>query len=261
MPAAPRRQRERVRADLVGHVAVGRDPIAADDHRADLSAGDQPGGGGVDDQLVTGSRAARARTSSAARPGAAAGSRWRSPSRGGPRSAELGDHGERRAAAGRGERAGVAVGEDHAARPRAGRRRAPRSPRWPPPPRPGSRGPRPSAAAAGSAPRVATAASTRSTAWARLTAVGRASAGAVTGALERRRIPRQLERDPVRGGDADQRRAADRQPADRAGDVLGAAQLELVLARRERGLVERAQRARRRSAARPGVRLEPVLDR
>jgi hypothetical protein len=60
--------------------------------------------------------------------------------------------------------------------------------------------------------------------------------------FERRWISRQLERDPVRGRHPDQRRASDREPPDRLGDLGGRSQLELVLALRQRCLVQRAQR-------------------
>jgi hypothetical protein len=56
------------------------------------------------------------------------------------------------------------------------------------------------------------------------------------------RVARQLERDPVSGGDPDQRGAADRQAADGLGYVLGAAELELLLTPGQSPLVERPQR-------------------
>ena len=51
-PGRARGEREAVRADLVGHVAVGGDAVAADDHGVELAAGDQPRRGGVDRELV-----------------------------------------------------------------------------------------------------------------------------------------------------------------------------------------------------------------
>ena len=60
--------------------------------------------------------------------------------------------------------------------------------------------------------------------------------------LERRRIMRQLERDPIGGGDPDQGRAADRQAPDRVGDLRRRSQLELALVLRKRGLIECAER-------------------
>ena len=47
-----RGEREAVRADLVGDIAVGGHAVAADDHGVDRAARDQPGSGAVDDQLV-----------------------------------------------------------------------------------------------------------------------------------------------------------------------------------------------------------------
>ena len=44
--------RERVRADLVGDVAVGGDPIGTDHHRVDGARGEQRPGGGVDEHPV-----------------------------------------------------------------------------------------------------------------------------------------------------------------------------------------------------------------
>ena len=49
----------------------------------------------------------------------------------------------------------------------------------------------------------------------------------------------QLDRDPVGRRRPDQGRAADGQPADRGGYLTGGAQLELVLAPRQLGLVDR----------------------
>ena len=86
-PRRAGRQREPVRADLVGHVAVGGDPVEAGDHRGDLAARDQPGGGGVDEQLVVEPEPARTPTRSAARPAAAAGPRTRARSPAGGRRA------------------------------------------------------------------------------------------------------------------------------------------------------------------------------
>ena len=51
-PGRVRGQRQAVGADLVGHVAVGRHPVAADDHGVDRAGRDQPGRGRVDHQLV-----------------------------------------------------------------------------------------------------------------------------------------------------------------------------------------------------------------
>ena len=51
-PRGPSGQRQAVGADFVRDVAVGGDPVTADDHGVELAAGDQPSGGGVDRQLV-----------------------------------------------------------------------------------------------------------------------------------------------------------------------------------------------------------------
>ena len=42
--------RHHVGADLVGDVAVGRDPVGADDHQIDATAGEQLAGGAVGQQ-------------------------------------------------------------------------------------------------------------------------------------------------------------------------------------------------------------------
>ena len=186
----------------------------------DLAAADQPGGGGVDEQLVVDARAGalpHGQPRALQQRPRLAGEHGHRPPVG-----QLGDHAEPGAAPGRGERAGVAVGHDRD-RPVgqhglervgavAGERGAgglvlavdlPRRPR-------GRR--RPSGRAAASAAVV-----TRSTAQPRLRAVGRAPASSAGGALERlgRLVARQLHRQPVGGGDADQRRAAHREPLDR----------------------------------------------
>ena len=173
-----------------------------------------------------------------------------------PALGELGDHGERRAAAGRGERARVAVGQDPPARWRADRRRGPRSRRWRPPPRRGCAG------RASSARRRRSPLPGRATGrprapdrrpQARLTAVGRASRRSVAGRVERlaarvRARARGRCRKPRR------RRSAARRGSpgggSRAATSSALAELELALAPRERGLVDRPQRRRRRSAAR-----------
>ena len=51
-PGPRRGQRQRVGADLVGDVAVGRDPVGADDDRVDQPAGDDRRPGAVDDDPV-----------------------------------------------------------------------------------------------------------------------------------------------------------------------------------------------------------------
>ena len=89
------------------------------------------------------------------------------------------------------------------------------------------------------------------------------------GLLERleRGIARELEDDAVGGGDADQRRAADREAADRGGHVLRGPKLEPALLPGERGLVDRPQRGAveaERDDARgrgPGRGHQPMLSR
>ena len=70
-----RGQRQRVRADLVGDVAVGGHAVAADDHGVDLAAGDQPGRGASRRRARARPRPGAAPTWSAARPAGAGGSR------------------------------------------------------------------------------------------------------------------------------------------------------------------------------------------
>ena len=55
----------------------------------------------------------------------------------------------------------------------------------------------------------------------------------------RRRIRHQPQRDPVPGGDSDQRGASDCEPSDRVGDVVGGAQRQPALGPWQRGLIER----------------------
>ena len=214
-----RGQRQAVGADLVGHVAVGRHPVAADDHGVDRPGRDQPGRGRVDHQLVRDphagqlvdgqagaleegrdsvaiaiTRASRSASSAITasavpRPGAASAPvlQW-VRIRPAPAAASRSAPWAAIAALAASSSASIA---------RASAR----------------------AAALGSIALAARAASrTRSTAPLRLTAVGRAVAEGLAGALEAlgRRIARQLECHPVGGGDPDQRRAADRQAADRA---------------------------------------------
>jgi hypothetical protein len=62
------------------------------------------------------------------------------------------------------------------------------------------------------------------------------------GLFERGRVPGDVERDAIRGRDADQRRAADRQPADRLSDLLGAVKVQPALLGRQPRLVDRQQR-------------------
>ena len=64
-------------ADLVGGVAVGGHAVGAHDHRVDLAAADEPGHRAVDHELVAPRRRAPAPTRSGARPAAAAASRRR----------------------------------------------------------------------------------------------------------------------------------------------------------------------------------------
>ena len=176
-----------VGADLVGHVAVGRHAVTADDDGVDLAGGDQAGGGAVDDQLVRDPEPAQLVDGQA-------GALQQRPGLGGQHQLELaavgqlGDHRQRGPAARSGQGAGVAVGEDAQAPARPGsRRRAAPAPRWPRPPRRGSRAPRPAPPAAVPARRDAPGRRGRpgSTAWARLTAVGRDARAAPS----RRRAP------------------------------------------------------------------------
>ena len=77
-----------------------------------------------------------------------------------------------------------------------------------------------------------------------MTAVGLAAAEELARPIQRLLpgVAAQLERDSVRGGDADQRRAADLEAFDRRGDVGGRAELELLLTPRQDRLVERPER-------------------
>ena len=218
MPAARAASARRVGADLVGDVAVGGDAVAADDHGVDLAAADQPGRGAVDDQLVRARRRARAPTPSAARPAAAAASRRRARRR---RAALRAARGSPPSAVPRPPAASAPVLQcvsDRAARRPAGRRRGAAIAA-----RGGvllgvdalglgARGARPSSAG----PAASAAARTRSTAQARLTAVGRARAQQLPAALERAEAgpARDLHRQPVRGGD---RRSAARRARRGAG--------------------------------------------
>jgi len=152
---------------------------------------------------------------------------------------ELGDHGQRRAAAGRGQGAGVAVGEDPpgagqqvgavggdrvAGRLLFGLDRAGlaqgRGVRV--------RGPRRTNGASDPVDRVGQVDRGRA-------GVAERGAGAIEGIWR----CGQLDRDPVGRRRPDQGRAADGQPADRGGYLTGGAQLELVLAPRQLGLVDR----------------------
>ena len=117
-PVMAREHRERVRPDLVRDVAVGRDAIGADDHEIDrrpraISAA----GRAVGDRAWRRCRAARAPTSSGARP-AAAGAVSSTHTRGVLPGFERGaDDAERGAVAHARERARVAVREHRARRP------------------------------------------------------------------------------------------------------------------------------------------------
>jgi hypothetical protein len=62
------------------------------------------------------------------------------------------------------------------------------------------------------------------------------------GSLQRGRIACHLQRHAVGGGDADQRRAANGEPPDRIGDLLGALETQPLLAPGELTLVERYKR-------------------
>ena len=111
-PGRARGQRVRVRADLVGDVAVGGHAVAADDDRVDLAAAHEPRGGAVDEQLVGDAGAPqlpdRQPRALQQRPRLAREHRQLA-ARG-----ELGDDRQRRAGAAARERAGVAVREDPA---------------------------------------------------------------------------------------------------------------------------------------------------
>ena len=136
-----RGERQPVRADLVRDVAVGSHAVAADDHRVDCAGRDQPGRGAVDDQLVPDVQASELvhRQPSSLQQWARFGGEDMVEQ---PTVGEFGNHRERRSAAGRRERAGVAVRQDPAGAGQAGRPRGPRSQRWRLPPPPRSRVPR-----------------------------------------------------------------------------------------------------------------------
>jgi hypothetical protein len=68
-------------------------------------------------------------------------------------------------------------------------------------------------------------------------------------------LAQQLERDPVGSRYSNQRRAADREPADCAGDGRRAIELEFALLPGERGLVERPQCAPIKAQGNQGARL------
>ena len=119
-----------------------------------------------------------------------------------------------------------------------------RARRWRPRPRAGSPRPR-----RGRRPgRRRAAARTRSTAQARLRAVGRAVARRCAAASSARRVRRDRHREAVGGGDADQRRAAHGEPLDGRRGVLRARQLEHLLARGKHGLIEDVEPGRRPNA-------------
>ena len=234
-------EREPVRSDLVGDVAVGRHAVAPDDHGVDGSPRDQPGGGAIDDQLVwypeLGQLVGGEPRPLEERPGLGGEDQFEIAA-----VVALGDHGERGATAWSGQRAGVAVGEDPprtreqvgaVGSDRVARRRLLGFDRPRLPQRRGGRVGRRLACR----PRHAVHS---------IGQVDRGRPGSAEnghGLVERvwRGVTRQLERDPVRRRHPDQRRAPDGQAADRAGDVIGGAELELTLAPRERGLVDRPE--------------------
>ena len=191
MPVGGGGERQRVGADLVGHVAVGGHAVEAGDHRVHLAAADQPGGGRVDEQRVRDARAGAAPTRSAARPAAAGGPRRPAPSRRGGRPARRSrpapcrgpTRPARRCCSGSAASAGR-----RGARAPARRRRGRPARRWPPRPRAGS--PRPRRAAALRAAAAGRRRPRGSTAQARLRAVGRARGQpGRRGLVVRRRAP------------------------------------------------------------------------
>ena len=114
---------------------------------------------------------------------------------------------------------------------------------------------------------AAAAARTRSTAQARLTAVGRALASSSEARSSESRLGSRASAsgDAIAAGDADQRRPADRQPLDRVGHLLGGLERQLALLARAARSGRSPAVPRPRSAARPGRRraggwLRPLAD-
>ena len=203
-----RGQRQRVCADLVGDVAVGGDPVGADDDGVDQPAGDDRRPGAVDDHAV---RRRPARPARRRDPGALqqrtglVGDHVRDPAglvqRRGPRRARCPT--PRRPARRRCSACAAAAAPIRTAR-RAGRRPRSRSPGRRRRPRRGPRARRPAPRPA----RPAAAASARRTPTARFTAVGRAAASRCRGRVQLgpgRRPGRQ--RDPERAGRPERRGA------------------------------------------------------
>ena len=186
MPARRGAERVRVRADLVDDVAVGADPVGAEDHRVDLAAGHQERPGAVDRDPEVDAEPGPAPTRSAGRPAAAAGSRWRSRRRARragaarrPRPARC----RRRPRPARRCCSGSAAAAAARTARRTGRRRGRPSP---PTPRSPRRAPRSASASTASGPSGSRAAARRAP-RARFTAVGRAVSTRCTAARARRR--------------------------------------------------------------------------
>ena len=218
-PGGARGERQRVRADLIGDVAVRRDAVTADDHGSDRSAGDQAGRGRVDDQLVRDRQPASSYTVSRAPWSSGRDSVASTPSS--CRAGQLGDDPERGAGSGRCERAGVAVGQDP---PRAGQQigavgshrvagaallgvNRP-APRRAPPPAGRAVGAEHGGADPVDRPRQVDG-----------RRAGPPQEPAAPAPVRDSGSRGELDRDAVRGRDADQRRSTDREPADRAGDL------------------------------------------
>ena len=240
-PGRVRGQSQAVGADLVGHVAVGRHPVAADDHGVDRAGRDQAGRGRVHHQLVRDPHAGQLVDGQA-------GALEEGPGLGRDRHhqgfalGQLGDHGERGAAPRGGQRARVAVGEDPAGAGGGQEIRAVGGDR-------GAGGLLLGLDRArlveGGGSRIDRAGSPHGVAYAvdRGAQIDRGGAGGAegfAGALEAlgRRIARQLECHAVGGRDPDQRRAPDGQAADGLRDLLRAAQRQFALAPGKLGLVD-----------------------
>ncbi len=189
---------QRVRADLVGHVAVGRHPVGADHDQVDVARGHERAGhhvghqGGGDAEPVE-------------LPGGEAGPLEHGPGLVDPHPRALAglgggpDDPEGRAVPDAGQRPGVAVGQDLGAVGHEQRRRGARAPGCrprpvppaaPPPPAPPAPPSRSSSAAASAA------ASTRRAPQARLTAVGRVAIRRSAASAAARRTSLRLVRRP-----------------------------------------------------------------
>ena len=230
-------EREAVRADLVGDVSVGRHAVAADDHRVDRAAGDQPGRRASRRSARAGCSGGRARTTVSRAPWSSGRDSVASTRSSVPAVGQLGDHRERGAAAGRRERAGVAVGEDPAgAGEQVGAVGGDRV-RWRLPPRLRSRALRRAPRRAPVGARSTGAAYTRSTAHAQ---VDRRRAGV---AQESPRLARALSAEGSRESSRRRRRRRRRRSAARRGSPGGGSPRP-----RRRRCEARAARSRQGSA-------------